>query len=442
MKKILIFTLIFIFLMNQAFSYNQTNEDTQILEKLKYKFEKMYKENSEKLDKIKIKSKEIQLLYKNKKRISYIFWEIYNIINIIIFSNTKNKENIIIKKKTYKDFKWDNIDDIFLKSKIDKDICFFSLWDLTKNLKKTTFIVSSSYQIKKAIDYSLTTDKWVEIIIKKGSYYLEQWFRLSGNNLIIRWETWDKDDIKLFWKWIESTVSNIFWVANKNIMIWDLTVWEVKNHPIQILWEKDADNFVLHNVSFVDSWEQMLKWTYNKSKSNIHLDNWLIQCSEFIYSAWIWPQYYIWWIDIHKWYNFLVQYNKFSYIKSPDKRVAEYAIHFWSNSYNIIIKNNIIEDCDRWIWFWLWESNFNSWSILNNEIYHDDTWGDVGIWLENASNILIKWNTIKFNNDYKNAIEYRFKWTFDVIITWNKINKLIKSRNGGEAKVYDNEILK
>lgn len=450
MKKIFIIIFSLFLLTTQSFSYTPTKTDIELLDKVNKKIENTYNTHPERVEKLIPKIKEIQIVYKDRERISYIFWEIYNFINLLIFLNINKdvNDNVIdqdiIKDNNndYENFKSDEIDDIFVRSKIDKKICSFDLWDLTKSLQKKTFIVSTDSELKKAIDYSLRADNRVEIVIKKGTYYLREWFWLSGNKLIIRWETWDNDDVKLFWEWMKWNVANIFWVANKDIMIWDLTIWEVKNHPIQLLWERDADNFILHNVVLVDWGEQLFKGSYNENKEETYADNWIIQCSEFNYSDWVWPQYYIWWIDIHKWYNFLVQYNKFSYIKSPEARIAEHAIHFWSDSHDVIVKNNIINDCDRWIWFWLWDSAFSSWSILDNEIYHDDSFWDVWIWLENASDILVKWNTIIFENDYENSIEYRFEWTKNVKITWNKVNKDIKSRDNWEAEVYDNEILK
>lgn len=340
----------------------------------------------------------------------------------------------------YDDFKTDNLIDIFSKSKEDKDICLKDLSDLTKDLKKKTFTVKTENEIINAINHSNSTDIWTEIIIKKWTYNLSNWFWLGWWKIIIRWETWDSDDVKLYWKWMDWRVTHIFWVASSDVIIWDLTVWEVANHPIQIHGEKNADNFLLHNTILVDGWEQLFKWSYNKSTPEINADNWIIQCSEFVYSKWIWPQYYIWWIDIHRGVNWLVQYNSFSWIRSPENRVAEHAVHFWSESEDVVVKNNKIENCDRWIWFWLGSSWFKNGAIINNEIYHDDTWWDVGIWLESASDVLVKWNTIIFENDYKNAIEYRFSWTFDVTITWNKVNRLIKQRDGWKAEVYSNDL--
>jgi len=77
--------------------------------------------------------------------------------------------------------------------------------------------------------------------------------------------------------------------------------------------------------------------------------------------------------------------------------------------------------------------------IRNNIIFHDDIddSADVGIGLENATNVAVYNNTIYFENSYPNAIEYRFSNT-SALITNNLTNKLIQSRDGGNASLETN----
>ncbi len=370
--------------------------------------------------------------YKNKAK-----FEIRKSVNDIwaFESNFKNVKKISDWNNDLNSSKNAGSDIFKLLRNVDNSICNKSLWDLTKKVQKKTFFVNSENEIRNALKESKNIDEFVEIVIKKWTYKLTNWFRIDGWNVIIRGETWNPSDVILLWKWMNGGVSHIFWIASSNVYIGDLTIWNVANHPIQIHWEKNADNIIIHNLIIKDAGEQMIKGSYDKNRPDKFTNNAIVECSKLYYSAWIWPQYYIWWIDVHHWKHWLVQYNFFKNIRSPESRIAEHAIHFWNNSNDVIIKENRIENCDRWIWFWLWDSGFSSWKILNNIILHDKSRWDVGIWLENAHDVYVYWNTINLENNYPNAIEYRFPWTYNVIIEDNDISnhKLIKSRDWWKA---------
>jgi hypothetical protein len=159
------------------------------------------------------------------------------------------------------------------------------------------------------------------------------------------------------------------------------------------------------------------------------------------YTAGVGPQYYIGGIDGHQCKNWTVRNNVFKNISSPGGDVAEHAVHFWSNSQDTLVENNLIINCDRGIGFGLGSRGHIRGTIRNNMIYHSSTdygFADVAIGLENAANALVYNNTIYMENTYPNAVEYRFSGTSGGIIKNNLCNKAITSRDGGSTDASHN----
>ena len=195
-----------------------------------------------------------------------------------------------------------------------------------------------------------------------------------------------------------------------------------------------GDNLFVHNVKFQNTYEQMLKGT----SAGDGADNGIVQCSLFEYPAGIGPQFYIGGLDIHKGDNWIVRDNIFKNIASPSGSLAEHAVHFWNSSSNNTVERNWIINCDRGIGFGLGNSPNQGGLIRNNMIYNDGThpFHDGGIGLESSPDTRVFNNTVYI--EYPNAIEYRFAATTNVVITNNLTNKLIKSRNDGQASLTTN----
>jgi hypothetical protein len=235
-------------------------------------------------------------------------------------------------------------------------------------------------------------------------------------------------------------VTHIFHVAADDITIQNMTLRTVRHHLIQVHGENDADRVVIRNVRFINAGQQLLKVTADRKQKRT-ADNGLVESCWFEYEPGFAKNYYIGGIDAHFAKNWVIRENVFVGIKSPAERVAEFAVHFWTNSENTVVERNTIINCDRGIGFGLGKNSPHlGGTIKNNMIYHDNTQGyaDVGIALESVNGAAVFNNTIFMEQDYPNAIEYRFPRTQNVKIINNLTNKRIQKRNHGQAQVKNN----
>lgn len=269
------------------------------------------------------------------------------------------------------------------------------------------------------------------ILIEDGTYTLSEMLWISGNNVTFRSRSGNRDAVVIRGQGISGNVSHIFNVPGDNFTAADMTIGWVANHAIQI--HSDSDNPVVHNVRFVDTYEQMLKVSYRPGDSTSS-DNGLVEWCVFEYSAGIGPQYYIGGIDAHQAHNWTIRNNVFRYIRSPEADLAEHAIHFWSESSNTLVEHNIIINCDRGIGFGMGDRGHSGGMIRNNMV---STTRDVGIGLENSRNTAVYNNTV-YTENYGNSIEYRFSGTQGVAIINNLTNAQIASRDGGSGRVETN----
>ena len=274
------------------------------------------------------------------------------------------------------------------------------------------------------------------ILIADGTYDVAStasYPYITASNIVFRSLSGNRDAVVLTGQGMTNvapaTEIGIFAVG-ENISIADLTIRGLGNHGIAA----SGNNLYVHNVKIQDTYEQMIKGV----SANNGADSARVQCSLFEYTSGIGPQWYIGGLDIHDGDNWIVNDNVFRNIASPSQSLAEHAIHFWNSSSNNIIERNRIINCDRGIGFGLGSSRNEGGIIRNNMIYNDGDhpFDDVGIGLETSPGTKVYNNTIHI--EYPNAIEYRFEETTGVEIANNITNKLIRSRNGGQANLQNN----
>lgn len=299
-------------------------------------------------------------------------------------------------------------------------------------------VVSNANELAAAIENANSGgDK--EIILTNGTYTLNDYLGIWADGVTVRSQSGQRGKVTIRGQGMYGGVTHIFNVAGTNFTARDMTIGWVSNHAIQIWGENNSSNTFISNLRIVDTYEQMVKISYEPSNPNSSEKGVMEYCL-LEYSAGIGPQDYIGGIDGHQCKNWTVRNNVFKNIRSPSEDVAEHAIHFWSDSEDTLVENNVIINCDRGIGFGLENRGHSGGIIRNNMIYHNSSEGfaDVAIGLENAANAWVYNNTIFMENSYPNAIEYRFPGTSGGIIKNNLCNRAITSRDGGSADVANN----
>lgn len=304
---------------------------------------------------------------------------------------------------------------------------------ISSQLSAGNIIVSDYEALKLAISKASSGDS---ILMRNGTYEIaDQGVVVSVENITIKSLSGNRDSVILRGSGMfGSQIQHGFWVNADKVSINGITVKEVRNHCIQT--NSNIDSLHVRNCVLADAGEQLFK--VPSGGSDLPSEGGIVEHCLFEYTAGIGPQYYIGGIDCHFAIDWIVRNNIFKSIRSPELTIAEHAIHFWSDSKNNLVEKNLIINCDRGIGFGLGTSGNTGGIIRNNMIYHDETKGDVGIGLETSPDTEVYNNTIYFENDYFNAIEYRFSETHNVYIANNLTNRQIASRNGAQGTVENN----
>lgn len=306
----------------------------------------------------------------------------------------------------------------------------------------TLFNVSNVSQLISAIQTANSSNGNATIVLASGTYALNgnlPFISASTTRLTIRGATGDRDDVIIKGKgWNNSDVTHIFNVAADYFTVADMTIGEVFYHPIQVHSNPDdADDFLAHNVRFIDAKEQLLKVS---AGGPLFADRGTVECCSFEFTAGIAFQYYTGGIDAHHAKDWIVRQNAFRGIRSPDNNLSEHAIHFWRESSGTLVEGNHIIDCDRGIGFGLGNDALSGHQggLIKNNFVH--TSRDVGIGLEFAPGTRVYNNTVITAN-YSNAIEYRFAGTSNVHIANNLTQGIITDRGSGSSGMVESNSL-
>ncbi len=202
--------------------------------------------------------------------------------------------------------------------------------------------VGSISELISAIQAANTSNGNRTILLQPGLYQLTNnlpFISENMSNLTIRGITGNRDDVVIKGMgWSNNSVTHVFSVAADSFTVADMTIGEVFYHPIQVHSNPaDADDFIAHNVRFVDAKEQLLKVS---AGGPLFCDRGIVRCCLFEFTAGIAYQYYTGGIDAHRSHNWKILYNTFQGIRSPENNLAEHAIHFWRESEGTIIEGN------------------------------------------------------------------------------------------------------
>ena len=318
----------------------------------------------------------------------------------------------------------------------------------------TKINVSSVTELEKALKYANQVGGNVAIYLATGTYKIAKTLDISANNIWLLSKSQNPYDTILAGIGMHSTsrVDNIIRVTGSYFILDGITLTNAPNHLIQIAGESKANYPIIRNSILQNSYEQLLKVSYNRSNTSSFSRGGIVENCIFQYTQGIAPNYYTGGIDALGATHWLVQNNIFKDIASPDRHIAQHAVHFWANSAHNKIKNNIFIDNDRSIGFGMFNKIKNdgvtysnmAGSISNNLIYHSnngDKYADTGIIAELSPKSVIENNIIYQEHSYKNTIEYRFTVTRNVKIENNQTNKQISARDGAKATLKNNSII-
>ncbi len=286
------------------------------------------------------------------------------------------------------------------------------------------------------------------IYLVDGVYNIGRTLNINGENITMMSVSGNPYETVIKGGGFDSGIGNLIRVNRSGFRMDGITLTDASYHTVQVAGEMDVDNVHFNRMIFQDAKEQLFKVSHNYNNSPEKTsDNGIVEHSIFQYTRGIAYQYYTGGIDAIGATNWIVENNIFRDISSPSKRIAQYAVHFWINSKDNIVADNLFINNDRHIGFGLGHQkknvklNHSGGAIRNNVILHAKTtpFADTGIALEQSPNTLIENNIIYLSHSYPRAIEYRFVETQQVIIKNNEVNRKIASRDGGNAKVVGNK---
>ncbi len=310
-------------------------------------------------------------------------------------------------------------------------------------LPATRVAVASEPELRAAIDRANASGGGVTLVLADGLYALTDTLYVSAPDVALVSASNDRSRVVLRGDAMSASarVKNLIRVSGRAFQLRGITLERAGWHLIQIAGESDADDPVIADCAMRDSWEQMLKVSYDATRPTVGSDRGIVQNCLFEYTAGIGPQYYIGGVDAHAASDWVVRGNVFRNIASPSRAVAEHAIHFWSQSRNTLVERNLIVDSDRGIGFGLGDRGHVGGVIRNNFIHHTANahpFADAGIILENSPGTVVVHNTILQEHAYPRAIEYRFAGTTGVTIANNLTSRPIAARDGGTATLRSN----
>ncbi|MFB6318884.1 right-handed parallel beta-helix repeat-containing protein [Saccharicrinis sp. FJH54] len=272
------------------------------------------------------------------------------------------------------------------------------------------------------------------VIIKDGEYEISEPIRISGDGIIYRSESENRDRVIIKGKGITGNITQIFTVSGKTFGLKDISLGEVSGSGIVIHGEKNTDSIYVQNVRFYNTRNQMILASCDEDYSDDHADFGTIEDCLFEHTNHKTPAGISGGVDIYSGSNWRISNCTFKNINTADHKESSGAIRFRKASEKCTAENNVIINCDRGILFGTNNEAHTGGIIRNNMIY---VTRESGIYICNAKDVKVYNNTIFSSSDYPNSIEC-FDEEGNIEIINNLTNKNISSKNQSTARVENN----
>lgn len=287
------------------------------------------------------------------------------------------------------------------------------------------------------------------IVVARGTYRLTGTlgFRNGVTHVALRGATGNRDDVQILGNGMNRPGVDIaLKVENaQDVLIADLSIGEVFNHPIQLQGEMGAERVHLYNLRLFDAGQQFVKSTVDFSSPN-GVDDSIVEYCLIEFTTIGPPEGYTEGIDVHHGANWIIRHNYFRNIRVPPgaRFVNRPAILMWSGSRDTVVYDNVIVNCERGIIFGqdpnpLFAHSHSGGAIYNNFIYRTDAVNAdsaISVWDSPGTKVLH--NTVIQNGTSPVAIEYRFPGTTNIEIINNLTDGLVQQRDGATGSVDSN----
>lgn len=317
--------------------------------------------------------------------------------------------------------------------------------------------VKTVKEAKRAFELARKNNGNTTILFDNGVYDFRYTIVINRPNVHLK--SLHQDPYKVVFKGLgaykTNGTHNLIKVMSSGFVLDGITLREAPNHLIQIAGENNADNPTIRNCIMQDAMEQMVKVSYDMVRFPENTtENGVIENCIFEFTRGIGYQYYTGGLDCIACKNWRVEDNLFRDIASPSETISQYAVHFWTNSSDNIVRNNIFVNNDRAVGFGMFFDSLREnpnyqfpherGEIRNNFIIHtdnDDQFSDVGIGIHASPGTIVKNNYIFLDHNYPNAIEVRYPESTDVEIDANMYNKSFAKMDVEIVTVTNNDML-
>jgi hypothetical protein len=297
------------------------------------------------------------------------------------------------------------------------------------------------------------------IALADGTYALTATLQLHTQGVSLRSASGDAGAVILDAGY---AIAEAIQVSAPDVTIAELTVTRAVDHPIHVVSPDggpDVTGFVLYGARLIDGGEQFLKVNPGAAR-DAWIDGGRVECSVFQMTDAGRPHVernpggcYTGGIDVHSARGWVVRQNRFVDIYCAGEGLAEHAVHFWVQSRDTLVENNVIVNCARAIGFGLGDAGNGQARVYaddpypgvgyvghydglirNNAIWADLPWFDTGIGLEQARGTRVVHNTVASSDaatGFFSSIDYRFPNS--VVTLENNLSRRITERDGASA---------